>query len=124
MRKTALASRGAATMNPIKGRVIRLKTARNAPSTRRMEPALKLKSLSARQDFALTGFLLISAPPGSSAAAQAAAILAALLAGEAVPAGMFFSQGHAGPRNIHLAFQTGNLDETHAALLRKPSASL
>jgi hypothetical protein len=90
MRKTALTSKGAATMSPIKGRVIRLNTAIKTPSTRRTEPALKLESLSARQDFARMGFPLMSPLPGVATAAEAAAIVAALLAAEAVPAGVFF----------------------------------
>jgi hypothetical protein len=84
-----MTSKGAATMSPIKGSVMRLNSATDAPSTRRMEPALKLESLSARQDLALTDFILISTPSGIDAPAQAAAILAAPLAAEAVPAGVF-----------------------------------
>jgi len=120
MRKTALTSNGAATMSPIKGRVIRLNTATDAPSTRRMEPALKLESLSARQDLALTGFLLISTLPGIGAAAEVAAIVAAPLAAEAVPAGVFFRSGRAGFRNIHLAAHSWNLDKRHGIPLLMP----
>jgi hypothetical protein len=122
MRKTALTRSGAATMSPIKGRVIRLKAATNAPSTRRTAPALKLESLSARQDLALMGFLLTSALPGIFASAEAAAIVAAPLAAEAVPAGVFFRSGRAGLRNIYLAAQSWNLDKRHAALLLYPYA--
>jgi hypothetical protein len=68
-----------------------------------MDPALKLESLSARQDFALMSFLFILALPGIGASAQAAAIVAAVLAAEAVPARVFFFGGRAGLRNVHLA---------------------
>jgi hypothetical protein len=57
-------------MSPIKGRVIRLNKAINAPSTRSTEPAPKLENLSARHVLARMDFSFIFAPlPGVGAAA-------------------------------------------------------
>lgn len=58
IKKQALITKGAPTISPIKGSVIKPNTASNAPSTRRMLPTLKLESLSERQDLALMSFLL------------------------------------------------------------------
>jgi hypothetical protein len=58
IKKQALITKGAPTISPIKGSVIKQNTPSNAPSTRRMLPTLKLESLSERQDLALMSFLL------------------------------------------------------------------
>jgi hypothetical protein len=73
--------------------VIKLNTATKAPSTRRMVPALKLESLSEKQDFARMGFLLVSALLGIDRSAEAAMIVAAPLAAEAVAAGVLSRRG-------------------------------
>jgi hypothetical protein len=59
IKKQALIIKGAPTISPIKGSVIKLNTAISTPSTRRMLPTLKLESLSERQDLALMDFLLL-----------------------------------------------------------------
>jgi hypothetical protein len=74
----------------MKGSVIRLNKAINAPVPKSAAPAPTLYSLSARQDFGFMWFPLLSALLGIDRPAKTAAVIAAPLAVEAVPAGMFF----------------------------------
>jgi hypothetical protein len=65
-------------------------------------------------------FFLVSVLPGLGRTAEAATIVAAPLAVEAVPAGMFFRGGGAWLGNIHLPAQSWKPYKRHAIILGKP----
>jgi hypothetical protein len=85
-----------------------------------MLPALKLESLSERQDLALMGFLLVLALLGIIGSPRTATIIAAIRAPKGCPGGVVSGRGRKGFRDTDLSALSWNLGKRHAALHRNP----
>ena len=116
IKKQALITKGAPTISPIKGSVIKPNTASNAPSTRRMLPTLKLESLSERQDLALMSFLLFR--PCSEWTARQRRQRYSLYREN--PGRDVFLSGRAGLKDINFSCRPLNTDWRHTAFLHNP----